>query len=126
MERFPTVSSDWFDVGQGLRQRCNLTPPLFHIFFATMLVVALDEFGKDDKVMVAMIKIKRIEMKGKGKNAKLVEAVTFVWGKRYVDDAGTVSRSAGSLEKMISIMARVVGRFGLLVSLPKTEIMHPR
>lgn len=36
--------------------------------------------------------------------------------------AGVVSRSSRSLEKMMAIVVRVAGRFGLLVSEPRTEI----
>ncbi|CAB1098275.1 unnamed protein product [Ectocarpus sp. CCAP 1310/34] len=41
----------------------------------------------------------------------------------FSDDAAIVSRSPESLEKVVSVIVRVVGRFGLMVSEPKTEIM---
>ncbi|CAB1109399.1 unnamed protein product [Ectocarpus sp. CCAP 1310/34] len=40
--------SEWFDVGQGLRQGCNLAPLLFNLFFAAMLMVAVAEFDQKD------------------------------------------------------------------------------
>ncbi|CAB1115899.1 unnamed protein product [Ectocarpus sp. CCAP 1310/34] len=49
--------SEWFDVGQGLRQGCNLAPLLFNLFFAAMLMVAVAEFDKDPKVTANMVKI---------------------------------------------------------------------
>ncbi|CAM9326971.1 unnamed protein product, partial [Pylaiella littoralis] len=61
-----------------------------------------------------------------GRNARLVEAVKSIWRMLYADDACIVSQSPqspGSLEKMMSIIERVAGRFGLLVSEPKTETM---
>ena len=45
------------------------------------------------------------------------------WGMLYANDAGIVSRSSESLEIMISVIVRVAGQFGLIVSEPKTETM---
>ena len=115
--------SEWFDVGQGLRQGCNLAPLLFNLFFAAMLMVAVDEFSGDEQVMTDMVKIRSKVTEGKGKNAKVVEAVKSLWGMLYADDAGIVSRSPGSLEKMMSAIVRVAGLFRLMVSEPKMEIM---
>ncbi|CAB1104154.1 unnamed protein product [Ectocarpus sp. CCAP 1310/34] len=58
--------SEWFDVGQGLRQGCNLAPLLFNLFSAAMRMVAVTEFDKDPKVTADMIKIAtRVECTGK-------------------------------------------------------------
>lgn len=37
------------------------------------------EFSKDEEVVADMVKVKRMVTEGKGKNAKLVEAVKPIW-----------------------------------------------
>ncbi|CAB1098510.1 unnamed protein product [Ectocarpus sp. CCAP 1310/34] len=71
--------SEWLDVGQGLRQGCNLAPLLlFNLFFAAVLMAAVTEFDKDPKVAADMVKIgTRVECTGKrgrsaGKKAMMI------------------------------------------------------
>ena len=97
--------SDWFDVEQGLCQGCNLAPLLFNTFFVAMLRVSVAEFATDSELVEDMVKIGR----GGGKTGVAANPI--------------VSRSAAGLEKMMSIIVRVAGSFGLMVSEPKTEIM---
>ena len=37
--------SEWFEVAQGLHQGCVLSPLLFNVFFAAMLLVPLERFS---------------------------------------------------------------------------------
>ncbi|CAB1104552.1 unnamed protein product [Ectocarpus sp. CCAP 1310/34] len=121
--------SEWFDVGQGLRQGCNLAPLLFNLFFAAMLMVAVAEFDKDPKVTADMVKIgTQVEYTGKkGRSARKKTTVVTdeeaLWAMLYADDAAIVSRLPESLEKIMSVIVRVAGLFDLMVSEPKTEIM---
>ncbi|CAB1118815.1 unnamed protein product [Ectocarpus sp. CCAP 1310/34] len=103
--------SEWFDVGQGLRQGCNLAPLLFNLFFAAMLMVAVAEFDKDPKdpkVTADMVKIgTQVEYTGKkgrsaGRKTTVVTDAEALWAMLYADDAAIVSRSPESLEKMMS------------------------
>ena len=49
--------SEWFKVGQGFRQGYVLSPLLFNIFFAAVLLVALERFSKDAGILADLINL---------------------------------------------------------------------
>ena len=114
--------SEWFEVAQELRQGCVLSPLLFNVFFAAVLIVALEKFSKDAGILADFIHLQE-------KSSKVDPETTLecawraIWGMLYVDDTHIVSWSPRGLEKIMAVFVEVFGTFGLTISESKAETM---
>ena len=100
-----------FDVTQGLRQGCVLSPLLLNLFFAAVIHVVLARFSGDEDTLRDLVHLEEDEVSGKEVPLARVEGA--VRGTFYADDGGIVSTSAEGLAKMMTVIVTVFEAAGL-------------
>ncbi|PIK33998.1 endonuclease-reverse transcriptase [Apostichopus japonicus] len=92
--------SDWFTIGQGVRQGCILSPYLFNIYAEYIMRLALDDF------------VGQVSIGGRQIN-----------NLRYADDTTLLARTAAELQDLIERVKQSSEEYGLYLNVKKTKVM---
>ena len=117
----------WFNVCQGLRRGGVLSPLLFNVLFAAVIIVVLQRFAEDPLIVLDLV---YLDDAPKGEDDRPREEGTLkmirgaIWEILYADDAGVVSTSPRGLTRMVDVIVVACQEFGLPVSEKKTGAMH--
>lgn len=113
--------SDTIFVRNGLRQGCTMSPVLFNLFFTAVMRMWREECLGDDGCGIA---IEVVNDKGRltartGKKGKVVRLSELC----FADDAAAAATTRAALVRMVEKFIAVCKRWGLAVSIKKSEFM---
>ena len=115
------VLSDLFGISNGTKQGCVLAPLLFCIFFAMMLLVAFKNCDLGVPIQSwadgSVFNLWRLHVRTK----TIPALVRYLL---YADDCALLAHTLHDAQQLSDRFRTTAARFGLTVSLKKTEVIH--
>ena len=99
-----------------------LSPLVSGICFATVLIVALEQFSEDPDILSDLFQFREQQARV-GPETAMECFCRAVWGMLYANNACIASRSPRELERMMAALFDVLSVFGLTVPDKKAETM---
>lgn len=112
---------DEFPVTNGVKQGCVLAPTLFSFLFSMMLLSAFKETdpGVDITYRTDGDLFNAHRLKSRTKVTKAIVRELL-----YADDCAIVAHSEADLQKLTDSLSHATKRFGLTISIKKTEVLY--
>ena len=112
-----------FDVTNGTKQGCILAPALFSIFFSMMLHVAFKD-AVDGVSIKSRSDIRLANISAKHFDAESRVTVSIIRELLFADDCALAADSEEGLQRLCDCFAAASRRFGLTISIKKTEVLY--
>ena len=112
-----------FDVTTGTKQGCIIAPTLFSIFFSMMLHVAFKD-ATDGVSIKSRFDLRLTSIATKHFKAKNRVFLSTIRELLFADDCALAADSAEALQRLCDCFSSAARRFGLTISIKKTEVLY--